>query len=147
MRRRRLYRRAGVALVLLVGLYFVLDVVSLQYMQSRARAGIAHQMTAEDASVKLGSVPFLPGYLSGRISNVSASVTGATGAGGFGVQSVDVRAGQVRFGPGKIFSLARSIFATRTKITLIDPIAIVQIGEADLGNFIKSAIPSVGDVQ
>lgn len=147
MRRRRLYRWIGVGLVLAVGLYFVLDVVMLQYMQSRGGAEVARGMTAESASVKLGSVPFLTGFLSGRISNVSASISGATAAGGFGVQSIDFTAKQVHFSPRRMFSLARSLFSTRTTVTFNDPFGQVEIGEGDLRDFIKHAIPDVGDVQ
>ena len=146
MRRRGLYRWLGVAAVLLVGLYFVFDVVSLQYMQSRAQAQIAAAMSASGAKVKLGSIPFLPGYFDGKLVNVEFNVSGATAQGGFGVSSIDVQASELRFGPGKMFALARSLFATRTKVTLVKPISIVQISETDLSEYIKRNVSTVGDV-
>src|SRR3954453_22367551 len=99
MRRRGVYRWAAVGLLLAVGLYFVLDIVALQYMQSRGGAEVARAMTAEGATVKLGSVPFLPGFFSGHLSHVSARIVGPTAAGGFGVQEIDFKAGSVKFVP------------------------------------------------
>jgi hypothetical protein len=147
MRRRPFVRWVGVAAVVAIGLYFVLDVVALQYMQSRGSAGIAQELAAESATLKLGSVPFLPSYLGGHTNGVEAKVRAATAEGGFGVQSINVRAREMKFSAGKMFSLARSLFSTRTKVTLVEPIALIDIGEADLRDYIIRHIPSVGDVQ
>jgi len=147
MRRRRLYRWVGAGLLVAIGLYFVLDVVSLQYMQSRAGAQVARAMTAESATVKLGSVPFLPGFFAGRISNVSASINGATASGGFGVATIDFTAKVVHFSPRHMLSLARSLFSSKTTVTFDQPFMHVEIAESDLSDFIKHAVPSVGQVQ
>jgi len=146
MRRRRLYRWAAVGLLLAVGLYFVLDVVMLQYMQSRGGAQVARAMTAQSATVRLGHVPFLPGFFAGRISNVSASIDGATAVGGFGVSTIDFTATAVHFSPGRMFALSRSLFSSRTTVSFDHPFMHVEIAESDLSDFIKHAVPSVGEV-
>ncbi len=146
MRSRRL-RWLGVAAIVAIGLYFVADIVALQYLQSRGAGRISQALAAQSSTLKLGSLPFLPSYLGGHLSGVEAKVKDATAKEGFGVQSIDIRASEIRFGPGKMFSLARSLFSTRSKVTLTEPIAIIEIGEQDLSEFIKRRVPRVGDVQ
>jgi hypothetical protein len=146
MRRRRLVRWIGVGVVLVVGLYLVADVVVLQYMQSRAGATVARAMAAQDAKVRLGSIPFLPGFLRGRTSNVSATIDGATAAGGFGVDQIQFSAVSVRYSTWHMFSLSRSLFSTQTKVTFTQPDATVQIAESDLSDFIEHNVPDVGQV-
>jgi len=146
MRRRRLYRWIGAGLLVGIGLYFVLDVVSLQYLESRAGAQTARWMSAESAKVRLGSVPFLPGFFAGHTSNVAATINGATAPGGFGVDEISCTAAKVHYSASHMFSLARSLFSTQTNVTLDQPNCVVQIAESDLSDFIKRAVPSVGEV-
>jgi hypothetical protein len=157
MRRAHLFRWLGVALVVAVGLYFVFDVVALQYMQGRGSADIAQTLAAEGATLKLGSIPFLPRYLSGHLGsrcdsaqctrNIEAKVKGATAEDGFGVQLIDFEASGATFAPAKTFGIARHLFSARTKMTLTDPIVLTEIGQADLSDYIKKKISQVGDVQ
>jgi hypothetical protein len=147
MRRRRIYRWIAVAVIVLVGLYFVVDVVTLQYMQSRAGAETARGMAAQGAKVKLGSVPFLPGFLFGHTSNVSATIDGATATGGFGVDQIQFSASSVHFSPSHMFSLARSLFSTQTKVTFMQPSCTVQLAESDLSQYIEHTVADVGQVQ
>ncbi len=146
MRRRRLVRWIGVAAILVVGLYFVVDVVTLQYLQSRAGAEVARGMAAQGVKVHLGSVPFLPGFLFGHTSNVGATIDGATASGGFGVDQIDFTASTVHYSPSHMFSLARSLFATQTKVTFAQPQCTVQLAESDLSQFIEHNVPDVGQV-
>jgi hypothetical protein len=53
----------------------------------------------------------------------------------------------VSFSPRAIFSLARSSFGRRTKIEVKDPDATIELGQSDLGDYIRRAIPAVGDVR
>jgi hypothetical protein len=144
---RRRWRWVIVGVVLVAGLFVAADVVALQYIESRGAGEIARTMSAEDATVDLGGFPFIPRFLGGRLSNVSVNVSGASAAGGLRVQSVESQMQQVRFNSGKIFALARSSFATRTKVTAIQPLGILEIGEQDLEDFVKRSVPLVGDVE
>ena len=131
---------------MLAGLFGVLDIVMLQYIESRGAAEIAQTMSAEEAKVDLGGFPFIPRFLRGKLTDVTVEVTGASAAGGLRVQSVEARMKEVRFKPGAVFSLARSSFATRTKVTAIEPVGILELGEQDLEDYIKRAVPVVSDV-
>jgi DUF2993 family protein len=146
MRRRR-WRWVTVGIVVVVGLFVVGDIVSLQYIESRGAAEIARTMSAEEANVDLGGFPFIPRFFGGRLTDVSVEVKGASAAGGLRVQSIESRMKEVRFKPGAIFSLARSSFATKTKVTAIEPLGILELGEQDLEDFITRAAPLVGDVE
>jgi hypothetical protein len=136
----------GVAIVVLVGLFVVGDIVTLQYIESRGAAEIARTMSAEEAKVDLGGFPFIPRFLGGKLTDVSVEVKGASAAGGLRVRSIDARMKEVRFKPGAIFALARSSFATRTKVTALEPIGILELGEQDLEDFITRSVPVVRDV-
>jgi hypothetical protein len=146
MRRRR-WRWVTVGIVVLVGLFGVVDIVMLQYIESRGAAEIAQTMSAEEAKVDLGGFPFIPRFLRGKLTDVTVEVKGASAAGGLRVQSVEARMKEVRFKPGAIFALARSSFATRTKVTALEPVGIVELGEQDLEDYIKRAVPVVSDVR
>jgi hypothetical protein len=146
MRRRR-WRWVGVLLVVVIGLFFVADIVLIQYLESRGGAEIARTMSAEDATVDLGSFPFIPAFLSGERSDVGVFVRGASASGGLRVHSLDVHMETVDFPPAKMFALARSIFATRAEIKAKNPLGIIELIEGDLEVFIRRAIPLVGDVK
>jgi hypothetical protein len=146
MRRRR-WRWVIVAVVVLVGLFVVLDIVMLQYIESRGAAEIARTMSAEEAKVDLGGFPFIPRFLRGKLTDVSVDVTGANAAGGLRVQSIEARMSEVRFEPGAIFSLARSSFATRTKVTALEPLGILELGEQDIEDFVRRSAPLVSNVE
>jgi hypothetical protein len=146
MRRGRRFRWLAVLLLVGVGVYFVLDVAARQYLQSRGGDQIARVLSAQDAKVKLPGIPFLPGFLSGHIGEVDVEVLGASGPGGLRVQSIQARLSEVRFSPRKLFALARSSFATRTTVTALQPVSIVEIGEGDLEDYLTRMVPEVGNV-
>lgn len=147
MRRGRRFRWLAVVLLVGVGLFFVLDVAARQYLQSRGGDQIARVMSAQDAKLKLPGIPFLPGFLRGRIGEVEIEVIGASAtSGSLRVQSLQARLSQVRFSPGKVFALARSSFATRTEVTAEQPVSLVELGEGDLEDYIRRLVPEVGNV-
>jgi hypothetical protein len=133
--------------IAVLGGLFALDVVMVQYLESRGASEMAKTMAAEEAEIDLGGFPFLPRFLTGSLSNVSALVTGASANGGLRVQSVEARAGQIEFSAGQIFALARSSFATKSRVTAKQALVILELGEGDLNDFIRRSIPVVGDVQ
>ena len=133
-------------IVVLFGLYAVVDIVTVQYIESRGAAEIARTMSAEEAKVDLGGFPFIPRFLRGKLTAVSVEVSGASAAGGMRVQSIEARMDEVRFKPGDIFALARSSFATRTKVTAVQPIGILELGQSDLRDFVTRSVPLVRDV-
>jgi hypothetical protein len=137
----------AVVLLVLVGLFFVADVAIRQYLESRGASEVAETMAAEDANVDLGGIPFLPGFLSGRIDHVSVRVRGASGPGGLRVQLLEVRLAEVRFSPRRLFNLARSSFAKRTQVEALNPIGVLELGEDDLKQFIIRHVAAVEDVQ
>jgi hypothetical protein len=53
----------GVGLLVAVGLYFVIDIVTLRYLEARGRDQIVQTMSAEDGSLDLGNVPFLTRFV------------------------------------------------------------------------------------
>jgi hypothetical protein len=146
MRRRR-WRWVGVGLVVAFGIFFALDVVTVQYLESRGAAELARAMSAEDAEIDLGGFPFVPRFLGGRLTGVSVQVRGASASGGLRVRSVEARMAGVSFRPGEMFALARSSYATTSEVTATEPIVILELGEGDLNDFIRRAVPAVGDVQ
>ena len=146
MRRLRL-RWVAIGIVLAVGVYFALDVIALQYLQSRGGTELARAMTAEEAKVNLGSVPFLPGFIAGRIGEAEVDVRGASASGGLRVQSVMARFQDFRFSWRKMLQLSGSIFATRTDVQVKEAIGLVEIGEGDLEEYIRRQVPMVGDVR
>lgn len=146
MRRRR-WRWVGVGIVVAIGLFIVFDIVSVQYIESRGATEIARTMSAEEATVDLGGFPFIPRFLGGRLTAVSVEVRGASATGGLRIASIEARMPQVRFKPGAVFALARSSFATKTKVTGVDPFGIVEIAEDDLEDFVTRAVPVVGDLE
>jgi hypothetical protein len=133
--------------VLALGLFFALDVVMVQYLESRGGAEMARTMAAEDVTLDLGGFPFIPRFLGGSLSNVSAQVHGASAKGGLRVQLVDAEAEGFDFAAGKIFALARSSFATKTDVTAKQAIVRVQLAEGDINDYMRRLIPVVGDVQ
>ena len=145
--RRRPLRWIMVGVVLAVGLYFVFDVISLQYLESRGAAELARTMTAEEAKIDLGDIPFLPGFITGKLSRAEIDVRGASGSGGFRVQLLNARMSNVRFSWREMLSLSRSVFSTRTKVKMGEPIGLVEIGQSDLEDFLQRHIPDVGTVR
>lgn len=146
MRRLR-FRWIAIGVVLAVGVYLVVDIVTIQYFESRGATELARAMTAEEAEVDLGSVPFLPGFIGGRVSKAEVSVRGASGAGGLRIQSVMARMQDLRFSWRRMLRLSGSIYSTRTKVKLGDFFGLVEIGEDDLEEFVRRQVPLIGDVQ
>ncbi len=130
-----------------VGLYFVLDVVTLRYLESRGRDQIVQTMAAEDGSLDLGNVPFLTGFLRGRLGRAEVHIRGASAPGGLRVQNVSVRLDDVRFSPWRVFALARSRFAARSKVTASQPFGSIELAEDDLEDFIQGEVPGIGSVE
>jgi hypothetical protein len=54
---------------------------------------------------------------------------------------------EIKFDTGELFALARSSFATRTKVTATQPFGIVELDEQDLEDYLRRTIPLVGDVR
>lgn len=146
MRTRRL-RWIVVGSIVLIGLYFVLDVVALRYMESRGATELTRAMTAEEGELDLGGIPFLPGFISGRLGKAEAAVRGASGAGGLRVQTVRASMTDLRFSWRDVLSLSRSIFSTRTKVRMEEPFGMIEIAQDDLGEFLKRHVPSIGSVE
>lgn len=144
--RRRPLRWIIVGIVLAVGLYFVLDVIALRYLESRGAAELARSLTAEEAKVDLGDIPFLPGFITGKLSRAEVNVRGASGSGGFRVQSLSAQMRSLRFSWRDVFALSRSVFSRRTKVSMSEPIGLVEIGQSDLEDFLQRHIPDVGTV-
>jgi hypothetical protein len=130
-----------------VALFFVLDVVTLRYLESRGATELARAMTAEEAKVDLGSVPFLPGFLSGRLRSGEINVKGASGAGGLRVQKVTARMRDVRFSWRHLLSLSRSIFSTRTRVKMHEPFGLIEIGQSDLEEFARRQVPVLKELR
>lgn len=146
MRARRL-RWVAVGLVVLIGLYFVLDVVALRYVESRGARELTRAMTAEEGELELGGIPFLPGFISGRLNRAEANVRGASGSGGLRVQTVRVQMSDLRFSWRDMLSLSGSIFATRSKVGMKEPFGMIEIAQDDLGDFLKRQVPMIGSVE
>jgi hypothetical protein len=145
--RRRLYRRLAVVLVVLVGLYLVVDIVALQYLESRGASELAKGMAAERVSVDLGGLPFLPGLVRGRLRRAEVTVTGATGSGGLRVQTVQARLLDVRFDTGELVALTRSRFSGRTTLRGVEAFGRVEIVEKDLEEYLKRKVPTLQAVK
>lgn len=145
MRRFR-FRWFVVGVILAAGLYLALDVVTLRYLESRGATQIARAMTAEEARLDLGDVPFLPGFLTGRISRVEVDVRGASAGDGLRIESVRARMNDVSVGWRSLLSLSRSLFSTRTTVEMSDPIGIVEIVQDDLGDLLRRQVPMVESV-
>jgi hypothetical protein len=146
MRRAR-WSWLAVALVVLVGLYFVCDVVALHYIESRGAAQLAQTLDAESATADLGSVPFLPGFVSGHLHSVSGHITGASAPGGLRVDDIDISLQDVSFSPRHLISLARSRFSARTDVKAAQALVTIQLAEQDLHDFLVSKISSVRGVR
>jgi hypothetical protein len=129
------------------GVLLALDVVMVQYLESRGAAEVARTMAAEDVTIELGSFPFTPRFFGGKLTNVSVRVRGASASGGLRVQLVEAQMEEAQFNAGEIFALARSSFATKSKVVALGPIGVVELGEGDLNDFIRRSMPIVGDVQ
>lgn len=139
-------RWIAVGVVVLASLYLVVDIVSLQLLESRGAAELARTMSAEEAKVDLGNIPFLPGFLTGSLRHAEVQVRGASGGGGLRIQSFTARLEDVRFSWRRLLALSRSAFSTRTVVRGVEGFGLVEIGEDDLEEFIQRHIPSVGDV-
>lgn len=140
-------RWVAVGLVVLVGLYFVLDVVALRYMESRGAREITRAMTAEEGELELGGIPFLPGFITGGLGQAEVRVRGASGSGGLRVQTVRAQMSDLRFSWRDMLSLSRSIFSTRSKVIMKDPFGMIEIAQDDLGDFLKRHVPMIGSVE
>jgi hypothetical protein len=103
-------------------------------------------MAAEEATVDLGGFPFLPRFMGGSLTGVTVRVQGATASGGLRVQSVETRMVSVAFDASELFALARSSFATRTRVTATEPVGILELEEQDLEDFVRRVVPLVADV-
>ena len=146
MRGRRL-RWIAVGLVVLIGLYFVLDVVALRFMESRGATELTRAMTAEEGKLDLGGIPFLPGFIRGRIAKAEADVRGASGSGGLRVNMVRATMTELRFNWRDMFALSRSLFSRRSKVQMREPFGLIEIAQEDLGDFLKRHVPMVGSVE
>ncbi len=147
MRRRRGLRWLAVGVLVAVGLFFVIDIVTLRYLESRGRDQIVQTMSAEDGSLDLGNVPFLPSFLRGRLGTAEVRIRGANAPGGLRVQAVTAKLTDVRFSPGRMFALARSSFASRSKVTSSSPIGSMELAEDDLEDYISGKVPGIGSVE
>ena len=137
----------AVALVVLTGLYFVCDVVVLRYIESRGAAQLAQTFDAESATADLGNVPFLPGFFSGHLHQVSGHVSGASAPGGLRIDKIDIALQDVTFSPRHLMSLARSRFSARTKVKAAQANVTLQINERDVHDYLVSKISSVRGVR
>ena len=146
MRRRRGLRWVAVGGLVAVGLFFVIDIVTLRYLESRGRDQIVQTMAAEDGSLDLGNVPFLTSFLRGRLDTAEVRVRGANAPGGLRVQTVTAKLNDVRFSPWRMFALARSSFASRSKVTSKSPIGSIELAENDLEDYIQRLVPGIGSV-
>lgn len=134
-------------MVAAVGLYFALDVVTLRYLESRGATEVARAMTAEEAKVDLGNIPFLPGFFSGRLRSAEVIVRGASGAGGLRVEKVTARLSDMRYSWRDMLALSRSIFSTRTRVKMEEPFGLVEIGQSDLEEFVRRHVPIVRELR
>lgn len=136
-----------VGVVVLVGLYLVVDIVSLRFLESRGAAELARSMSAEEAKVDLGNIPFLPGFVGGRLRRAEVRVRGSSGGGGLRIQLFTVRMDDIHFSWRELLSLSRSAFSTRTEVRAAEGFGLTEIGQSDLDEFIRRHVPSVGDVR
>jgi hypothetical protein len=104
-------------------------------------------MAAESATLDLGNVPFLPGFITGRLGRAEVKVRGASAPGGLRVQSVTTTLRDVHFSPGRMFALARSSFAARTKVEASQPLGSIELAEDDLEDFVQRSVPLIGSLQ
>lgn len=146
MRRIR-WSYVAAALVVLIGLYFVFDIVLLRYIESRGAAQLAQTLDAERATADLGGIPFLPSFLSGKLGKVSGRVSGASAPGGLRIDKVDLDLEEVKFSPGDLLALARSRFSRRTDVKAGQTLVSLQITERDVHDFLVSKIASVTGVR
>ena len=137
----------AVALVVLIGLYFVCDIVMLRYIESRGAAQLAQTLDAESATADLGGVPFIPSFVSGRLYTVSGRVNGASAPGGLRIDKVGIDLSDVRFSPRHLLSLARSRFSARTDVKAGQVLVSLQITERDVHDYLVSKISSVQGVR
>jgi hypothetical protein len=147
MKRRRGLRWLAVGLLVAVGLFFVIDIVMLRYLESRGRDQIVQTMSAEDGSLDLGNLPFLTSFLRGRLETAEVRIRGANAPGGLRVQTVTAKFTDLRFSPGRMFALARSSFARRSKVTSSSPFGSMELAEDDLEDYISGKVPGVGSVE
>jgi hypothetical protein len=136
-----------VGLVVLVGLYFVADVVILRYIESRGATQLAQTLDAESATANLGGVPFLPSFMSGRLHTVSGRVSGASAPGGLRVDRIELHLTDVRFSPRHLLSLARSRFSARTDVKVAEVRVQIQLAERDIHDYLVSKVSSVTGVR
>lgn len=147
VRRTRLLRWLTIGTIAAVGAYFALDVVVLNYTESRGARELAQGLTGEEATADLGGIPFLPSFLSGRLTKVAARVRGATAPGGLRVASISASGTDVRFSPRRVFALVRSRFSDRTELRAAEAIVEVQLGEQDIEDFLQQKIVAEPEVR
>lgn len=147
VRRTRLIRWLTIGTIAAVGAYFALDVVVLNYTESRSAAELAQGLAGEDATVDLGGVPFLPSFLTGRLSRVGGRVRGGSAPGGLRVGSISVTASDVRFSPSRVFALTRSRFSGRTEVRAGEAIVEVQLNEQDIEDFLQQKLEAAVEVR
>jgi hypothetical protein len=137
----------AVALIVLIGLYFVCDVVALKYIESRGAAQLAQTFDAESATDNLGSIPFLPAFFSGHLHNVSGHITGASAPGGLRIDTIDITLNDVSFSPRHLISLARSRFSSRTNVKAQQANVTLTLNERDIHDYLVSKVSSVRGVR
>jgi hypothetical protein len=137
----------AVGLVVLIGLYFVADVVILRYIESRGATQLAQTLDAESATANLGGVPFLPSFFSGHLHTVSGRVNGASAPGGLRVDRIGLQLTDVTFSPKHLMSLARSRFSARTDVKAGQVIVSLQLSERDIHDYLVSKVSSVTGVR
>jgi hypothetical protein len=137
----------AVAFVVLVGLYFVADVVILRYIESRGAAQLAQTFDAESATADLGTVPFLPSFFSGHLHQVSGHISGASAPGGLRIDKIDITLDDVGFSPRHLVSLARSRFSARTNVKAVQANVTLQLNERDIHDYLVSKVSSVRGVR
>ena len=142
MHNRRLIRWIAVGALVFAGLAAAVDVVALQVTESRAASQLVQGMAAERATVDLGSFPFLPNLLRGRLELADVSVTGASG-GGLRVANVRARVSDPRFSGSDVISLLRNRYSTRTEVRGDDPVGVAQITQDDLETHVMANVASV----
>jgi hypothetical protein len=146
MRRAKLYRLLAFVVILLFGLFVVLDVVVLQVAESKGAAGFARATAAEHVTLDLGGFPFLPGLVTGHLRKVELDAAGLTG-GGLRVQSLTVSLRNVRLDGSGAVALIRSAYAGRTRLRADMPVGRAEVGEPDLDSFVRSKDERVKQVR
>lgn len=147
VRRTRLLRWLAIGTVALVGACVALDVVVLNYTESRAASELARGLAGEAATVDLGGFPFVPSFVTGRMGRASGRVRGANAPGGLRVGSISVVATDLRYSPRRAFALVRSRFAARTELRAAEAIVEVHLNEQDIEDHLQSKLAIAPEVR